>query len=127
MADYPYTSNPARVKEFLQKIHKVGNPDKVTFKFLESLGFKSKNDRAILPVLKSLGFVDGTGIPTQRWKDYRSTAKAKSVMAAAVRSTYSSLRSTTQLLQLAHRRRRRRTEIYGLNVQDSVRTGRLRR
>ncbi len=94
MADYPYMSSPATVKEFLTKIQSLGVPDKVTTKYLESLGFKSKNDRALIGIIKAIGFIDASGIPTQRWKSYRSTATAKATMAAALRETYGTLFKT---------------------------------
>ena len=65
MPDFPYTPNPASLRRFFEKIPSTGVPDKVTLQVLNSLGFTSSNDRYILPVLKALKFVDGSGVPTQ--------------------------------------------------------------
>jgi hypothetical protein len=94
MATYPYTSNPARAKDFFQKIQDLGVPQKVTFKYLESLGYKGKNDRAILTVLRGLGFVDASGTPTDTWKKFRNKGIARAVMASALRENYSALFTT---------------------------------
>ena len=65
-SEFIYTAQPANVVPFLEKIRKAGVPPKVTLKTIESFGFKSKNDRRLLPVLKGLGLVDSSGAPTER-------------------------------------------------------------
>jgi len=94
MATYPYTSNPGRVKELLQKVQDVGVPTKVTNKYLESLGYKSKNDRAMIAVLRAINFIDASGSPTEAWRQYRNKGKAKAVIASAIKSTYKDLFTT---------------------------------
>lgn len=76
MATFLYLTNPARLKQFLKKIQHTGKPKKLTRRNLEGLGFKSKNDRPIIGALKSLGFLDSSGVPTERWKLYRNKSKA---------------------------------------------------
>ena len=72
MADFPYTSNTASIKQLFSKIHEVGKPTKVTQKWLESIGFKSKSDRRLIPMLKTLAFIDGSSALTDRWSAYRN-------------------------------------------------------
>ncbi|PYU05649.1 MAG: hypothetical protein DMG33_10365 [Acidobacteria bacterium] len=91
MRDFPYTPNPASLRRFFEKIPSTGVPDKVTLQVLNSLGFTSSNDRYILPVLKALKFVDGSGVPTQVWQRYRNKGVGPSVMATAVRGLYADL------------------------------------
>jgi hypothetical protein len=91
MAEYPYLPNTAQFKKLVKRIPSVGVPDKVTTKWLESQGFKSKNDRPIIGILNTLGFLDAGHGPTQRWKDYRDRGKAGIVMATALRETYAEL------------------------------------
>ena len=38
-ADFPYLTNPASLRKFLDKIRTVGVPTKVTLVYLKSLGF----------------------------------------------------------------------------------------
>jgi hypothetical protein len=58
MAEFPYSTQPSKLADFLANIQAVGKPDKVTLKYLETLGFTSKNDRIISSILKSLRFTD---------------------------------------------------------------------
>lgn len=93
-ADFPYMTNPASLRKFLEKIRTVGVPEKVTIAYLASVGFKSTNDRPIVAALKLLGFVDGSGVPTETWQRYRPRETAGAVLAQAIRTTYSELFST---------------------------------
>lgn len=91
---YTYHPNPANLKKFLDHVRGAGVPPKVTFQYINSVGFKSSNDRAILTVLKAIGFVDNSGVPTQAWQAYRNKSQSKVVMAAALRKGYSTLFTT---------------------------------
>lgn len=91
MAEFPYTPKPSSLPDFLAKIQSTGIPDKVTLKYIESLGFRSKNDRYISPILKSLGFVDSSGVPKERWQIYRDKKRASAELSIAIREAYSDL------------------------------------
>jgi hypothetical protein len=91
---YPYLANPKRLKDFFNTIQNAGVPPKVTNRFLESVGFKSKNDRGLLTIARALGFVDSAGVPTDTWRRFRSRDAAKAVMAGALRATYTELFAT---------------------------------
>lgn len=93
MAKYPPVQTPGRLKKFLTEIKSAGTPKKVSIKWLESLGFKSKNDRLFLQVLDALGFTSN-GSPTERYKRFRSKATAPSVLASALKEAYKELYST---------------------------------
>jgi hypothetical protein len=88
-AEFIYTTNPAKITPFMEKIRSAGKPEKVTLKTIESLGFKSINDRALLPIIKGLGLVDGSGVPTARWSEFRSNYKT--ALAAGIREHYAKL------------------------------------
>lgn len=94
MATYPYVQNAARAKSLFQQLQDVGVPSKVTNNYLESLGYKSKNDRAFVGLLRNLSFIDTSGAPTETWRQYRNKAKAKAVMAGVLRTTYKDLFTT---------------------------------
>lgn len=89
MARYPYILRTGSIKSFLEKIPSVGIPDKVTLRYIYSLGFKSRNDRPILPVLKFLKFIDDSGIPTERYKKFRDKSLSKKVLGDAIKGAYS--------------------------------------
>jgi uncharacterized protein DUF5343 len=93
-ADFPYIPNPASLRKFLEKIRTVGVPEKVSIVYLNSLGFKSTNDRPIIPILKFLDFVDSSGTPKPLWQQYRPRETAGAVLASAIRTAYSDLFST---------------------------------
>jgi hypothetical protein len=57
---------------------------------VESLGFTSSNDASLLGVLKSVGFVDATGVPTPKWSNFRG-ANSKRVLGDAIREGYAEL------------------------------------
>ena len=91
MAEFPYSAKPSSLPGFLAKIQAVGIPDKVTLNYMADLGFKSSNDRYIPGILKSLGFADQSGVPTERWQTYRDKKRAPLELAAAIREAYSGL------------------------------------
>ncbi len=94
MADYPYTPNYGNLKKLLTTIQSAGVPGKVTGRYLESLGFKSKNDRSMIAVLKFIAFIDASGSTTDYWTRYRNKAQATQILAEAVRSAYADLFTT---------------------------------
>ena len=86
-----YVLANARIPEVFAKIRDGQAPDQVTRQLLKDWGFSSSNDRAFIPLLKSLGFLSPTGQPTQRYHDYRDHSKSKAVMAEALREAYGDL------------------------------------
>ena len=60
------------------------------------LGFAGVNDRPFVSVLKSLGFLDESGVPTQRYYDYLDEENSKSVLAIAIREAYGDLFAVNQ-------------------------------
>lgn len=84
---YMFSAN--HVPDILNAIQQAGVPPRFTQEFLKSLGFTSSNDRAIIGVLKSLGFLDQSGTPTARYRAYRNRGEAPYVLAAAIREAYS--------------------------------------
>ena len=94
MASIPYTPTPAAIPRFLQHIQSAGVPPKVSTRYLVSVGFKSTNDRYLIGILKSIDFIDASGVPTQRWRGYRDKGEAPGVLAAAVRHAYPELFET---------------------------------
>lgn len=88
--EYTYAQVPAKLKDFLNTIRNVGVPDHATYKWLESLGYKSTNDRAMVRVLKFIGFADASGQPTEHWRHYRS-ANHRQVLAEAIKQGYQEL------------------------------------
>ena len=90
MADFQYTTVPGKIKSLLDKIRDIGVPIKAHNRWLKSIGFTSSNDSSLLTILKFIGLADQSGIPTQRWKEYRGNHHGQ-VLAQAIRDGYSEL------------------------------------
>lgn len=76
---------------FLDALRQAQAPEKVALKFIESLGFKSTNDRLFIPLLKAMKFVDEAGKPTARYHSFLDDTVWKRVLADGVRDAYSDL------------------------------------
>jgi predicted secreted protein len=86
-------NGPGKLGALLEKVREVGVPPKATTEWLKSIGFSSSNDRSMLAVLKQIGFIDGSSVPTARWKSFRGKDGQKA-LADAIRTGYAELYST---------------------------------
>lgn len=86
-----YVIITGKLGQVFQQIRDGAAPSKFTTQHLKDLGFASTNFRAVIPLLKSLGFLTDDGTPTSRYHEYRSEANSKRIMADAIRDTYSDL------------------------------------
>lgn len=80
-----------RLKDVFDKIRDGQAPDRVSNQLLKDWDFKSTNDRAFIPLLKSLGFLTADGIPTQRYHNYRDHSKSHAVLGEALKEAYSDI------------------------------------
>ena len=94
MTEFPYAAVPSKLESLLDKIKTIGIPDKATKKWLHSIGFKSSNDRSLLPIVEFIGLVDSSRQPTNSWNEFRQSAKSKFVLAGAIKRGYASLYET---------------------------------
>lgn len=79
------------ISEVFNKIIEGATPERFNIEHLRGIGFSSSYDRAIIPILKDLGFIDNDGRPTQRYKEFRDRSRSKIVMAEALREAYSDI------------------------------------
>lgn len=86
-----YLNQVKNLPQILQAIRQAQPPERFTHKFLESLDFKSTNDRGIIGVSKALGFIDESGTPKQPYFDYMDDERHKAVLAEAIRRAYADL------------------------------------
>lgn len=84
-----YVQVYGQLPDFFQRISDAQAPEKFTTQYVKDLGFTSSNFRAVIPLLKSLGFLSPEGVPTARYHEYRNSARAKRVMGEAVKEAYS--------------------------------------
>jgi len=80
-----------RLPEIFSKIRDGQAPERFTQQLLKDWGFASTNDRAFIPLLKTLGFLSPDGTPTQRYHDYRDHSRSKKVLGQAMRDAYSDI------------------------------------
>lgn len=86
-----YTLKPGSVPAYFDAMLNAEAPERFTVRFLESLEFKSTNDRTFINVLKDLGFIDTDGIPKDRYYEFLDRSQSAKVVAEGVREAYSDL------------------------------------
>lgn len=86
-----YLISAKNIAPIFKKIIDGTAPEKFSNEHLRGLGFKSSNDRAIIPVLKDLGFLTADGTPTQRYHNYRDHSKSKKILGEALKEAYSEI------------------------------------
>ncbi|MCK4355152.1 DUF5343 domain-containing protein [Candidatus Parcubacteria bacterium] len=86
-----YLITTKNLESFLNSIITAKAPDTFTQKFIESLEFKSTNDRLYIGLLKGLGFLDANAVPTERYFKFLDQSQSKQVLAEAVKEAYGDL------------------------------------
>jgi hypothetical protein len=86
-----YLTSVKNLDAILTAIQGAQAPDKFTQAFLESLDFKSTTDRLIIGVLKSLGFIDDSGRPKDRYFRFLDQTQSAKVLAEGIRESYQDL------------------------------------
>jgi hypothetical protein len=86
-----YVQVYGQLSDVFNRIAEGQAPDKFTTQHLKNLGFSSSNFRAVIPLLKQLGFLSPDGTPTPRYREYRNTARSRRVMGEALREAYGDL------------------------------------
>lgn len=91
--DLPYTPAYGKIATLFDKIAKAKVPDAFTVKYLsQSLGCTSTNDRKLIPLLKKLGFLDGSGKPTGEYAHLKGNkTTAGRALAKGIKLAYSAL------------------------------------
>ncbi|WP_158750525.1 DUF5343 domain-containing protein [Acidobacterium sp. S8] len=93
MAEYPpYVNAYNGIAKLFEKIKAAAVPPKFTVDFMGSmLDLKSSSYRAMIPLLKRLGFIDQANAPTQAYKDYREDSLSGTIMAERLKEAYKPL------------------------------------
>lgn len=87
-----YLMSTKNTKLIFESMQKASLPTKgFTHEFLKNMGYSSSGDRPIIPVLKAIGFLDQTGMPTQLYRDYKDPATAGRALAQGLRNGYADL------------------------------------
>jgi hypothetical protein len=93
MSEYPpYVNAYGSIPKLFAKIKDAAVPPKFNQDFISTvLDLKSSSYRAMIPLLKRLGFVDQGNVPTQSYKDFREDSLSGVVMAQRLREAYKML------------------------------------
>src|SRR5262249_15808908 len=87
-----YLTSTKNLSAILEAIRSAQAPEKFTIRFLESLDFSSTNDRLIIGVLKSLGFLSTDNAkPTERYFKFLDQSQAAAVLAEGIKEAYADL------------------------------------
>lgn len=86
-----YLVTTKNLESFFNSLITARAPEAFTQKFLESLEFKSTNDRLYIGLLKSLGFLDPNAVPTERYYIFLDQSQSKQVLAEAIKEAYGDL------------------------------------
>lgn len=122
-AKLPYMSSPGLVPKILGKVQEARRPDRFTQDFLETkLGHGGGSARAIIPLLKRLGFLSSDGTPTKLYDQFRNADTQGKAMSTGMRNAYSELFDRNEY---AHEMTRDKltgliTEITGASRDDST-------
>jgi len=91
-AELPYLSSYKNVAVLFEKIKTAKVPDAITTLYLsDTLGLKSSGDRALIALLKTLGFLDTAGKPTKTYSFLKNDKTAKTATGGAVKMAYEPL------------------------------------
>lgn len=86
-----YTIKPGAIPDYFKSLINAEAPERFSTKFLESLDFKSTNDRLFIGIMKDLGFIDTDGVPNSRYYELLDKSRWKSVLAQGIKESYSAL------------------------------------
>src|SRR5438874_984552 len=87
-----YLASTKNLPDIFTQIVKGTAPDNFNIEHLKSIGFTSSNDRAVIPLLKDLGFLTDSGTPTERYHAFRAgPPQNRAVMGQALLDAYQDL------------------------------------
>lgn len=85
------TGNYTKIPQYFEAIINAQAPEKFTQKFLKDLGFTSSTDTQFVNVLKTLGFLDESGTPTDRYFQFFDRNISKSLVADGIKEAYADI------------------------------------
>ena len=94
MADQPlpYLASYRNVGKLFEKILSAQKPSTFTHDYLQNtIGLKGTNDRPLIPLLRTLGFLNSANIPTASYDLLKNKNTAKAAIASGVRQAYAPL------------------------------------
>lgn len=88
----PYMLSTGLIPTILEKIQNARRPDRFTLDFLGTkLGHSGGSARAIIPMLKRMGFLGSDGVPTNLYDQFRNTETQGSAVAKGMKNAFREL------------------------------------
>ena len=88
----PYMLSVGLISKIMEKIQQARRPDRFTQDFLETkLGHSGGSARAIIPLLKRIGFLGSDGAPTQLYDQFRNTETQGTAIAQGLQTGFRDL------------------------------------
>ncbi len=84
-----YLTSMKNLSAILKKMVDGAAPERFTGEHLKTIGFAGSNDRALIGLLKDLGFLTADGKPTARYANFRDPSRSRSVLGEALQEAYS--------------------------------------
>ena len=86
----PYMFSTGLIPKILEKLQNARRPERFTQDFLETkLGHSGGSARAIIPLLKRMGFLGSDGIPTPLYDKFRNSETEAYAVAKGLKTAYS--------------------------------------
>ncbi|WP_157792950.1 DUF5343 domain-containing protein [Bordetella genomosp. 8] len=91
-ASLPYLASNKNIETLFTTVQSAKVPDRFTQEFLATtIGLKGTNDRAMIPLLRNLGFLDQSGSPTPAYRQLKNKETARPAIASGIRTAYAPL------------------------------------
>ena len=88
----PYLASNKNLGSLFTTIQSAKVPERFTQDFLvKTIGLKGSNDRAMIPLLRTLGFIDQSGAPKPFYRQLKNSETAKGALAQGIRDAYAPL------------------------------------
>jgi hypothetical protein len=85
----PYLPSYKNLGKLFEKILTAQKPSTFTHDYLQNtIGLKGTNDRALIPLLRNLGFLNAANVPTAAYDLLKNNSTAKAAIAEGIRSAY---------------------------------------
>lgn len=88
----PYMLTPGLIPKILEKIQQARRPERFTQDFLETkLGHSGGSARAMIPLLKRIGFLGSDGAPTVLYDQFRNVETQGTAIAQGMKTAFGEL------------------------------------
>ncbi|MBX3628162.1 MAG: DUF5343 domain-containing protein [Rhizobacter sp.] len=88
---YAYIISNNKIEPILSRVRSAAKPERFSRETLATWGFGASNDRAMVAVMKGLGFLTDSGAPTEHYDRLRDPNDWRYVLGERIRAAYPDL------------------------------------